>query len=151
MFHWSEQLIERREDSGKFVCPECGAETNYDLYRTYRQTSVIVVIPIPIRLKQLYGERLRCTSCRASLPVTVLASKARAVGSIMDAGTEAGCGIESNLGNLIELSETAAREVLSRHFLCKFKGEPVVRITPPLAPDEGYQVGFDYALADGRD
>ena len=85
------------------------------------------------------------------LPLTVLAINAPAVGSVMDAGEEAGCSISSNLGNVIASSETAAQEILRRHFSGKFKTKPVVRITPPLSPDEGYLVGFDYALANGRD
>ena len=62
------------------------------------------------------------------------------------------CGeIATSLGNVVVLSRPAAREILRRFFSSKFKGKPVVRITPPLSTDEGYLVGFDVALADGRD
>ncbi len=151
MFHWSDYQTERCEDSGQFVCPECGARSSYDLYRTYRHFRFyLMIIPI-IHSKELFGETVRCKACGVRLPITVLAIDAPVVGSVTDAGTDAGCGISRNLGNVIELSEAAAQEILRRHFSGEFHGKPVVRITLPLSPDEGYMVGFDYALADGRD
>jgi len=151
LFHLSEHQTEHREDSGQFTCPECQADTTYDLYRTYRHTYLMILIPIPIHSKHLFGERLRCTSCGASLPITALAIDAPVVSSATGVGREAESGISNNLGNVIELSETAAQEILRRYFSGNFQGKPVVRITPPFSPNESYMIGFDYALADGRD
>ena len=110
----------------------------------------MLIIPIG-HSKTLFDEIVRCTSCGANLPITVLAADAPVVTSVMDTGDEAGPSVSTNLGNIVELSEAAAHENLRRFFSGKFNGKPVVRITPPLSPGEGCMVGFDFALADGRD
>jgi Fe-S cluster assembly iron-binding protein IscA/predicted RNA-binding Zn-ribbon protein involved in translation (DUF1610 family) len=151
MFHWIEYQREERGNSGQFVCPECGAATTYVLYRRYRHSwFVALIIPIS-HSKTLFDETVRCTSCGADLPITVLAADAPVVASVMDAIAEVGPSASTNLGNIVAISEAAAQEILRRFFSGKFKGKPVARITPPLSPGEGYMVGFDYAVADGRD
>jgi Fe-S cluster assembly iron-binding protein IscA/predicted RNA-binding Zn-ribbon protein involved in translation (DUF1610 family) len=151
LFHWIEYQTEERGKSGRFTCPECGAAATYVLYHRYRHSwFVVLIIPIS-HSKTLFDETVRCTSCGASLSITVLAADAPSIASAIDAGAEGGHGVSTNLGNIVELSEAAVHEILRRFFSGKFKGKPIVRITPPLPPDEGYMVGFDYALADGRD
>ena len=151
MFHWSDYQTEQCEDSGQFVCPECGARSTYDVYRTYRHFRFYLMIFPIVHSKELFGETVRCKACGAALPITVLALGAPAIDPVFEADMDICSGIHRNLGNVVTLSDAAAQEILLRHFSGRFTAKPVVRITPLPSPDEGYMVGFDYALADGRD
>ena len=54
MFHWSQYQTEQYEESGQFICPECGADTIYDLYRTYRHARLFVKIPFALGRWKVY-------------------------------------------------------------------------------------------------
>jgi Fe-S cluster assembly iron-binding protein IscA len=151
MFHWSDYETIQHEDPGQFICPECGVLSNYDVVRTYRHFRFYLMIFPIVQSKELYDEAVRCTTCGANLPVTVLAVGAPTIGSMLEVEAYAHSGIHCNLGNVVALSDAAAQEILRRHFSGEFESKPVVRIAPPRLPEEGYAVGFDFALADGRD
>ncbi len=151
MFHWSDYQTERCADSGQFVCPECRAHATYDIYRTYRHFRFYFLIFPIVESKELFGETLRCKECGAALPISVLAAGAPAIDSVSAWDTDIGSGIGFNLGNVVALSDAAAQEILRRHFSGRFKAKPVVRIGPARSTDKSYMIGFDFALADGRD
>jgi Fe-S cluster assembly iron-binding protein IscA len=147
----TEYYTEIDEDSGQFHCPHCGPNSEYDLHRIYRHYRFsLLFIPIS-HSTELYSESVNCKACDKEYPITVLANLARKVDAALEDESQAEVGIRSNLGNLVELTEAAAREILRRRLVGKLHTDVVVRIAPPSRPGEGYNVGFDYALADGRD
>ncbi len=150
MIHWTEYQTEERGALGRFICPQCGADAAYEVRRIFSHCRFYVIVLPIAHSKAIFDESVRCTSCGARLPITALAADAPVVNVSADEGAERG-EIATSLGNVVVLSRSAAQEILRRFFSSKFKGKPVVRITPPLSADEGYLVGFDVALADGRD
>jgi hypothetical protein len=146
-----EYYTELDEDTGQFHCPGCGQKSEYDLHRKYRHYQFwLLCIPIS-HSTELYSEAIHCKGCDKRYPVTVLANVAPRVDPTLVDESEAEGGILCNLGNLVELTDAAAREILRRRLVGKLRADVVVRIAPPSRPGDGYNVGFDYALADGRD
>lgn len=151
MVGWGCEYRDRREESGEFTCPKCLAATRFTLYGVYRHEHLhIGGIPIPLG-KLRVGEKVRCDACGAELPPTALAVNAPVVQRTAEACREAEPGIHENLGNVVQLTDAAAREILRRMFSAKFGPDTVARLTVAESPDSGYGVAFDYALADGND
>ncbi len=151
MFHWGYDYRDHREGSGQFTCPRCLASTGYGIYGVYCHYHFnFAIIPL-LWKKERVGEKVKCDACGADLPVTVLATDAPAVRATPDACPRGGAGIHQNLGNVVELTDAAAREIIRRLFSGKFGRDTVARIRPAESPRSGYRVALDYALADGSD
>ena len=130
----TEYYTELDEDSGQFHCPDCGPQSEYDLHRKYRHYRFsLLFIPIS-HSTELYSEAVHCKACNKRYPITVLANSAPRVDAAMEDESEGEGEILCNLGNLVEVTESAAREILRRRLTAKLRGEIVVRIAPPRAP-----------------
>ena len=74
MIHWTEYQTEELGAPGRFICPQCGANAAYEVRRTYSHCRFYVIVVPIAHSKAIFDESVRCTSCGARLPITVLAT-----------------------------------------------------------------------------
>jgi Fe-S cluster assembly iron-binding protein IscA len=148
---WGWFFRECLEQTGQFVCPKCLAKAEYGVYVVYRCYHFdILFIPV-LWGKDRYSESVYCDACDAQLPLSVLAADAPRVTPGQGGLESSEPGLSQNLGNVVTLTDAAAREILRRILCGKFGPDTVARVAPPDASGSGYRVTLDYALSDGSD
>ncbi len=148
MIFFGTRTLTRREDTGEFECPRCGCARNFTLHRV---RSYFHIYWIPLFREGIVAEYVRCDSCQHDFPINVLASCAPQVDSPFAAGAATGDSVVDCIGNVVDLTETAAEEMRRRICDAGFGVDVVVRIAPEGSRGLEYRVAFDYATADGQD
>jgi len=141
---------ERAEPAGPCRCPRCKRETAFLAYRRFRR-SHLYFVPLPFTLRELPAETAECGACGAQYPIVILAAAAGRVGTPLEAGLAVCDGVVDQFGNIVELTDAAASEIIRRLDAGKYDDEVVVRIRPDASHASEFQVQFDYAMADGQD
>jgi hypothetical protein len=116
----------------------------YWMFRTRRVGHICF---IPLGCGSVISECVQCATCSHVHSVAVLALGAPQISSIQADD----CRSESegtHVGNVLSLTPAAATEILNRLRAGQFGVNVVTRIAPQKS---GFQVTFDYPLADGRD
>ena len=149
MFGLGHHQSERLEQKGSFLCPRCHRTAEYGIYGVYSHFHAHVFI-IPVWSEHRVGEKLRCHACRAILPISVLAGHAPTV-PVAHSDEAGKSGVFQNLANVVQLTDAAAQEIRRRLVAGEFAADTVARLQATDGSGSGYQVTFDYAVADGSD
>jgi Fe-S cluster assembly iron-binding protein IscA len=139
---------DRTEVAGRFYCPRCGHDRDFELIRTWTYFHLYF---LPIVKTGLVAERILCGGCHTTFSIALLAGNAGKLPSAFEAGMDVADSLSDQLGNVVDFTDAAVEEVWRRHREGRFGDDVVVRVDSDPSESRRVPVSFDFPLANGCD